>query len=166
MQAFYEWLCLSSTFSYIKAICTSTHFLSQSNKVCAPHVCDGIVHNLINVCHEAVSLVTPCGNKRHEIIYKECMRCIQCNVYATSGHNNLNEWWGFFLMRNVSSNTLKYSLKVHSSPPSAAFMRQWSVSIGSGNGLSPARRQIIIWTNADRLPRRTKYKTFHSQKYI
>ena len=34
---------------------------------------------------------------------------------------------------------------LNSSPPSAAYMRQWiGVSIGSNNGLSPIRRQAII----------------------
>ena len=34
------------------------------------------------------------------------------------------------------------------SPPNAAYMRQNQVSIGLDNGLSPIRRQAIIWTNA------------------
>ena len=38
---------------------------------------------------------------------------------------------------------------VNSSPPSAAYMRQWigRVSIGSDNGLLPVRRKAITWTN-------------------
>ena len=50
------------------------------------------------------------------------------------------------------------------------------VSIGSDNGLSPIRRQAIIWTNAGLLSVEslgtifseilTRYKTFHSRKCI
>ena len=40
--------------------------------------------------------------------------------------------------------------EVNPSPPSAAYMCQRS-SIGSGNGLSPVRRQAITWTNTDLL---------------
>ena len=43
--------------------------------------------------------------------------------------------------------SISVDLCVNSSPPSATYMRQ--VSIGSDNGLSPGRRQPIIWTNAD-----------------
>ena len=32
---------------------------------------------------------------------------------------------------------------------SDAYMRLWSYHIGSDNGLSPGRRQAIIWTNAE-----------------
>ena len=45
---------------------------------------------------------------------------------------------------------------INSSTPSAAYVRQ----IGSGNGLSPVRRQAITWTNADLLsigPLETNY---------
>ena len=35
---------------------------------------------------------------------------------------------------------------INSSPPSAASVN-WAI-IGSGNGLSPIRRQAITWTNA------------------
>ena len=34
-------------------------------------------------------------------------------------------------------------LIINPSPPSAAYMRQWIVSIGSDNGLSPKRHQAI-----------------------
>ena len=34
---------------------------------------------------------------------------------------------------------------------SDAYMRLWSYHIGSDNGLSPGRRQAIIWTNAGML---------------
>ena len=37
---------------------------------------------------------------------------------------------------------------VNSLRPSDAYMRRWSTIIGSDNGLSPGRRQAIIWTNA------------------
>ena len=38
-----------------------------------------------------------------------------------------------------------FSSKINSSPPSAAWMRQWMRSaFGSGSGLSPIRRQAII----------------------
>ena len=38
---------------------------------------------------------------------------------------------------------------LNSSPPSAAYMRQWiGSSFVSGNGLSPVRRQAITWINA------------------
>ena len=38
--------------------------------------------------------------------------------------------------------------KVNSSPPSAAYMCQWigHTGIGSDNGLSPIRREAIIYT--------------------
>ena len=41
-----------------------------------------------------------------------------------------------------------HSIKVYSSPPSAAHAAVNQVSIGSDNGLSPIRRQAIIWTSA------------------
>ena len=61
---------------------------------------------------------------------------------------------------------------VNSSPPIYASVNR--VSIGSDNGLSPIRRQAIIWTNAGILliePLGTKFsemliKTVHSRKYI
>ena len=40
----------------------------------------------------------------------------------------------------------------NSSSPSAAYIHQWiRGSIGSGNGLSPVRRQAVTWTNAGSL---------------
>ena len=40
----------------------------------------------------------------------------------------------------------------NSSPPSAAYMRQWIHQVsGSGNGLLPVRHQAITWINADLL---------------
>ena len=44
--------------------------------------------------------------------------------------------------------------------PSDAYMRQKLTIIGSDNGLSPGRRQALIWTNAGILltgPLRTKF---------
>ena len=41
------------------------------------------------------------------------------------------------------------AVSFNSSPPSATYMRWWTVvSIGSGNGLSPVRCQAIPWTYA------------------
>ena len=49
----------------------------------------------------------------------------------------------------TSAKVEKYSWHLNSSPPSAAYMRQFNwVNIGSGDGLSPVRRQAITWTNA------------------
>ena len=39
---------------------------------------------------------------------------------------------------------------MYSSLPSDACLCQWVIT-GSGNGLSPVRRQAITWTNADLL---------------
>ena len=41
---------------------------------------------------------------------------------------------------------------VNSSPPSGPYMSVNQVSFGSNNGLSPIRRQAIIWTNTRVLP--------------
>ena len=40
------------------------------------------------------------------------------------------------------------SQHINSSPPSAAYESVNWVIIGSGNGLSPVRRQAVTWTNA------------------
>ena len=45
----------------------------------------------------------------------------------------------FALMQTLANQS------VNSSPPRAAYMRQW---IGSAYGLSPIQRQAICWTNA------------------
>ena len=48
-------------------------------------------------------------------------------------------------------------------PPSVAYMSVNRVNIGSDNGLSPIRRQAIIWTNAGLLsikPLGTNFKLF------
>ena len=60
------------------------------------------------------------------------------NTKASANHNQAFCWKHF----------------VNSSPPSAAYMRQWTrsaISIGSGNGLASNRRQAITWYNADLL---------------
>ena len=62
---------------------------------------------------------------------------------------------------------------INSSLPSAAYMRQWMASIGSGNGLAPVWCQAIICTNTALLSigplgtmkLESKYKTLHSWKY-
>ena len=38
---------------------------------------------------------------------------------------------------------------INSFRPSDAYMRLKIISIGSDNGLSPGRCQVIIWTNAE-----------------
>ena len=43
-------------------------------------------------------------------------------------------------------------MSVNSFPPSAAYMRQWTGSAFSDNGLSPVRRQAITWTITGLLP--------------
>ena len=54
--------------------------------------------------------------------------------------------------RQVSINCCGYVFlglgRVNSSPPGAAYMRQWMGQHASRNGLSPIRRQAIIWTSA------------------
>ena len=41
------------------------------------------------------------------------------------------------------------NLVINSLRPSDAYMRRKIISIGSDNGLSPGRCQVIIWTNAE-----------------
>ena len=63
----------------------------------------------------------------------------------------LTTWWPFSLSV-VNKDSEYISLQVfggtswiNSSPPNAAYMRQWiRVNIGSDNGLSPIRHQAII----------------------
>ena len=43
--------------------------------------------------------------------------------------------------------TIKRAISINSSPPSAAYMRQWIRTALVNNGLSPIRHQAIIWTN-------------------
>ena len=66
---------------------------------------------------------------------------------ATSHY--LNQCWP----RSLAPYGITRPQWVNSSPPSAAYMHQWTESTldGSGNGLLPVRCQAITWTNASLL---------------
>ena len=81
---------------------------------------------------------------------------IFCELVQKRGHSVPQTMW---FCKRCNCNTIVYALElrvalkqgciyvhiINSSPPSAAYMRQW---IGSDNGLSPIRREAIILTNA------------------
>ena len=58
--------------------------------------------------------------------------------------NKAAAWYVLIYKKSAKLHILSYD------PPNAAYMRQWTVSVGLGscNGLSPVQRQAIAWTNA------------------
>ena len=56
--------------------------------------------------------------------------------------------FNFLTYLNSSLCFLCPNITFNSSPPSAAYMRHYWVSIGSSNGLLSVQRQAITWTNA------------------
>ena len=57
-------------------------------------------------------------------------------------------------IKKYNYDTSHWSNCINSSPPSAVYMSMNWVSIVSGNGLLPVRRQAITWTNAGLLSNR------------
>ena len=72
------------------------------------------------------------------------------NIFCV--RQNLSQDTGAPSILAAFADTLSLSARnmlIISSPPIAAYMRQWTGSaFGADNGLAPDRRQAIIWTNA------------------
>ena len=62
-----------------------------------------------------------------------------CFCYINRAMNNRKYWLTLLSY---------FTFKVNSLRPSDAYIRQLTNIIGSDNGVSPGRRQAIIWTNA------------------
>ena len=75
--------------------------------------------------------------------YGECFVGSDWFIYCVSHRSGVYSIM-FYSMLNADSSFWL----VNSSPPSATYMSVNEVSIGSDNGLSPFRRQAIIWTSA------------------
>ena len=81
----------------------------------------------------------------HKVDYTDIPRQFIIFSLFLQQHNymiNSNNVWP--LTTIVTSNSLAFN----SLRPSDAYMRRKLIIIGSDNGLSPGRRQAIIWTNA------------------
>ena len=75
---------------------------------------------------------------------------------ASLGHKELNQgWWSFYMNCFVTTFTNIWHISTL-----LPLVPHLCVGVGSDNGLSPIRRQAIIWTNAEILltePLRTKF---------
>ena len=67
--------------------------------------------------------------------------------YSSIGSDYLHQWW--LVYRRIYICVTRPQLWVHSLRPRDAYICVNNlIIIGSDNGLSPGRRQAIIWTNA------------------
>ena len=101
---------------------------------------NGYQESSIRNDHQATGPYMPFCTKRHDKLIK-----LISVIYLVDAYE-----FAFFLNCQRVADlpaSLEYSL-FSSSPPSAAYMRQWIVSIGSDKGLSPIRHQAITWINA------------------